>query len=152
MIAPGVAGAVAVMVKAAVPPVAKPGVNVTEQVNNAPAVEGKAPQSTDCTPDPGVTAVRITPLGNWSLRVTPVLEVTVPELPMVNVYVIAPLANTGLVADLSKVKLGGDWTVIFTVAGSETTPLLSVTVNIQLVDPTLFGLKVSKLLAQAKGN
>lgn len=77
-------GAVAVMVKAAVPlaaPAAKPLDRVTVQVRVAPAAEGRPPQLTLETPAPGDTAVATTPLGKTSLTVAEVPEVTPPLLP-----------------------------------------------------------------------
>lgn len=81
---PALAGAVAVMVKAAVPsaePAARPLDKVTVQVSVAPAAEGRLPQLTLETRVPLVTAVATTPEGSTSLTVTEVPEVMPPLLP-----------------------------------------------------------------------
>ncbi len=84
MIAPAVAGAVALTVKAAVAPLARPLLRVTLQLSNAPALEGRLPQLTALTPLPAVTAVATTPAGSWSLRLALVPLVKSPLLPMVS--------------------------------------------------------------------
>ena len=84
MIAPALAGAVAVMVNAAVPlaaPAANALDNVTEQESVAPAEEGNVPQLTADTPVPAVTAVATTPEGNFSDTVAEVPEAVPPLLP-----------------------------------------------------------------------
>ena len=60
-------GAVVVSVKAAAPFAVDAGialVSVTAHDRSAPAAEGSAPQSTDATFVPAVTAVAITPAGS----------------------------------------------------------------------------------------
>lgn len=104
---PELEGAVAEIVKAAVPvlaPGASPALNVTEQVSVAPAVEGKEPQLTLLTPVPAVTAVATTPAGNLSFTVALVVEVVPPEFPRPNVYVMDPLVLTEEVAVLLSVR------------------------------------------------
>ena len=67
MIAPADPGAVAVSVKTAAPLAVDAGialVSVTAHDSNAPAAEGSAPQLTDETLVPAVTAVAITPAGS----------------------------------------------------------------------------------------
>ena len=85
MMAPAVAGAVALTVKSALAPVASPLLRVTLQLNKAPAAEGKVPQLTALTPLPAVTAVAITPAGSCSFRVALVPLVRPPLLPRVSV-------------------------------------------------------------------
>ncbi len=83
MIEPAVLGAVAVIVKDAVPFFAIPFASVTLQVSNAPAPDGKGPQLTDETPEPLITAVATTPAGSWSLTVAEVPVLFCPEFPSV---------------------------------------------------------------------
>jgi len=64
VIDPAVAGAVAVIVKAAVPPVAIPLAVVTVHVSSAPAADGNEPQLAPVAPAPAATAVATTPAGS----------------------------------------------------------------------------------------
>lgn len=137
------ADADAVIVKTAVPPVGMPEARFRLQDKSAAADDGIAPQFTEETPVPGDTALTTTFAGNWSATVRVVGDVVVPELPMVKVYVMAPLTGALEVAALIKVRLGGVTTLTVAVAGDEVTALLSVTVNVQLVVPVVLGKKVN---------
>ena len=116
MIEPPVLGAVVVIVNAAVPFCARPLVNVTVHVSNAPALDDNVPQLTADTPEPAATAVATTPAGNWSFSVTDVPEVVCPVFVIVSVFVIAPPVSTDAVLLLASVKVTGVFTVVAALA------------------------------------
>ena len=102
------AGAVALIVKAAVPvgaPGAKPDVRVTLQANVAPAADGKAPQFAALTPVPVDIEVATTPAGSASEIRALVPDVVPPAFPRPSVYGMVVLASAVAGADFDNTKL-----------------------------------------------